>query len=85
MQESNTTILEDKIKTTGKMKISGYICLGVAFVLSVVKIFISDSGIDIQIIEHWTNTGLYLLFGNAIKHNVRNGINAMQNRGDGVR
>lgn len=81
MHENNITT----VNTNGKMKLSGYICLGVAFILSILKLTIPENGIGMDIIEHWTNTGLFLLFGNAVKHNVSNGINAMHNKKDGVR
>lgn len=61
---------------TDKMKKAGYVCLGIAALLSILMICGVDK-INMIIIEHWTNTGLYLLFGNAIKRNIGSAVDKL--------
>ena len=59
-----------ELKTNGKMKLTGYIFLAVALLLTLLIFFnvVEDSETKIQLIKFWAGVGVALLFGNAGKH-----------------
>ena len=53
----------------GKMKIAGYSCIGFAFILSLLIIFVESVEKDeaLPLVYYWGGLGVTLLFGNAGK------------------
>lgn len=60
-----------EIKKPGiKMKVTGYICIAFAFILSLLMLIPGidvDPAIGLPLVYFWTGTGITLLFGNAGK------------------
>ncbi|MGB3465643.1 MAG: hypothetical protein WBA74_10245 [Cyclobacteriaceae bacterium] len=73
----------DKIDTNGKMKKAGYICIGIALLLTILKGFgIMEDPETIDLIKYWGGLGFSLLIGNSAKHAI--GSKLLQNSPKGI-
>ena len=57
----------NEIKTNGKMKKVGYICLAFAAVCTIIRLLGALSADSDQLIYYWGGLGVTLLFGNSAK------------------